>query len=212
MSLAAVQTEILEPMQALFLPPRDMDAAAQTMALRGYGAALERFEAGDLRAAWGEVVCEHRSRAWPVPGVIVTAARKALKDRTGAGAPSRTIGSVDARVRWQLWEHIRVTRLAADAADAGVAWSLKCAVLQDKKQAHEIDLAELIRRRNNAEETAHAIGEGAQVFHRGRALTFSESARALALRMWTNQLRNESDTANEIRSAQALGAWQGRGA
>ena len=32
MPLADVQSEILEPMQALFLPPRDMDQAAQSTA------------------------------------------------------------------------------------------------------------------------------------------------------------------------------------
>ena len=201
MSLAAVQTEILEPMQALFLPPRDMDAAAQTTALKGYGAVLEDFDAPDLRAAWVEVVCEHRTRGWPVPGVIVSAARKAQTARTGFDAPARAIGGMDSKARWRHWEHVRLTRLASDAIEAGVAWSLRCAVL-DGRQAHEISLAELVRRRRNAEATAQAIGDGAPVFHRGRTLTFSESNRALALKMWANQLRYEDDTAAEIRRAQ----------
>jgi len=202
MSLAAVQTEILEPMQALFLPPRDMDAAAQTTALKGYGAVLEKFDAPDLRVAWGEVVCEHRTRAWPVPGVIVTAARKARKDRIGPDAPARTTGGMDWAARWRLWQHICLTRLATDAIEAGVAWSLRCAVLRDGKQAHEINLAELVRGRRNAEATAQAIGDGLAVLHRGRPLTFSESNRALALKMWAHQLRYEDDTAAEIRGAQ----------
>ncbi len=203
MSLAAVQTEILEPMQALFLPPRDMDAAAQTTALKGYGAVLEHFDAPDLRAAWVEVVCEHRTRGWPVPGVIVSAARKAQTARTGVDAPARTFGGIDWKARWRHWEQMCLTRLATDAIEAGVAWSLRCAVLGDGRQAHEISLAELIRRRRNAEDTAQAIGDGAPVFHRGRPLTFSESNRALALKMWANQLRNEDAAAAEIRH------WQG---
>jgi hypothetical protein len=203
MSLAAVQTEILEPMQALFLPPRDMDAAAQTTALRAYGAVLEPFDAPDLRTAWGEVVCEHRTRAWPVPGVIVSAARKARNARIGADAPARRIGGIDWAARRRHWEHVRLTRLASDAIEAGVAWSLKCAIRGDGRQAHEIDLGELIRRRRNAEDTAQAIGDGAPVFHRGRKLTFSESNRALALKMWANQLRNEDAAVAEIRH------WQG---
>ena len=214
MPLADVQSEILEPMQALFLPPRDMDQAAQTTALKAYGAVLQHFAAPDLRAAWSEVVAEHRARSWPVPGAIVQAARKAQRERTAADAPSRMRTGMDAYARWCVWQTVRTSPLALDALEAGVAWSLKCAV-QDGKQPGEIALAELIRRRTSADETATAIGDRRPVPHNGRMLTFSEHNRALALKMWTNLLCNESDTAAEIRRARSFGAAplaQGRAA
>jgi hypothetical protein len=214
MSLAAVQTEILEPMQAIFLPPRDMDATALTAALRGYGAVLDPFDRADLKSAWREVVAEHRTRAWPVPGAIVQAARKAQKDHTGDDAPSRTRHGVDSNARWLLWQSVRASQLASDAAEAGVAWSLKCAVLQDGKPQGAVNLVALIRAHASAEETARAIGDGTPVLHRGRRLTFDGGPRALALKMWANQLRNEDDTAEEIRRARsgsAAPSARGRG-
>jgi len=204
-TLAAVQTEILDPMQAIYLPPRDMDATALTAALRAYGAVLEPFERADLRAAWREVVTEHRTRAWPVPGAIVQAARKAFKDRTGADAV-RTRSGVDWHARWQHWQSVRASQLAADAAEAGVAWSLKCAVLQDGKPQGAIDLLALIRAHESADGTARAIGERTPIHHRGRTLRFDGSHRELALKMWANQLCHEDDTANEIRRAQGRAA------
>src|SRR3569833_3051147 len=141
MPLADVQSEILEPMQALFLPPRDMDQAAQTTAFKAYGAVLLYFDAPDLRAAWGEVVAEHRTRSWPVPGAIVQAARKAQRDRGALEPPSSTRARLDAAARWRVWQAVRTSSLALDALEAGVAWSLKCAVLHDGKQPVEIALA-----------------------------------------------------------------------
>lgn len=205
MTLADVQTEILGPMQAIYLPPRDMDASALTAALRAYGAVLEPFERTDLRAAWREVVTEHRTRAWPVPGAIVQAARKAFKDRTGDDA-ARTRHGVDSHARWQHWQSVRASQLAADAAEAGVAWSLKCAVLDDGKAHGDIHLGALIRAHESAEDTARAIGERTPIHHRGRTLRFEGSHRELALKMWTNQLCREDATANEIRSARGKGA------
>src|SRR5207237_10331812 len=95
MSLADVQTEILEPMQAIYLSPRDMDAGALTAALKAYGAVLEPFARADLRAGWREIVAEHRTRYWPVPGTIVQAARKAYRDRTGGDTQTPTRYGMD---------------------------------------------------------------------------------------------------------------------
>lgn len=199
-----VETEILKPMQAIFLPPRKMDVAAQSDALRGYVVALRPFSAIDLHTAWIEIVASHMSRSWPVPAVIVLAARKAQKDRNPDAAPRAKHSGGNYSARWQTWLGVRISQIGADAVAAGVSWSLKCAVLHDGKHGGDINLSELIRAKASAEEIAQAIGgDGSPVMHNGRWMKFSESNRAIAMKMWTNQLKNEDDTADEIRRARS---------
>lgn len=202
-----VDQEILKPMQALFLPPRQqMEGDALREALRGYAIALRPFGAADLRAAWTEVVATHMTRSWPVPGVIVLAARKAQKER-GGDENARTkakYGNVDPKARWNTWLVVRASQMARDAADAGCSWSLKCLVLNDGKGPGEINLAELIRAHASAVETADAIAERSPVLYEGRWIRHDEPKRKLALEMWANQLKSESETADEIMRAAPL--------
>ena len=137
MSLTDVHAEILSPMQAIFRPPFGRDEAAQADALRGYATVLENFSREDLKVAWTEVVASHTSHSWPVPGVIVLAARKARKERaptTGAGRFSTETSHTE---RWKEWERVRAMPIARRAVDLGVAWSLRCAILNDGVTLHK---------------------------------------------------------------------------
>lgn len=204
MSLADVNAEILEPMQRLFLPPRNMDAEAQRGALNGYGEVLKGYAREDLRTAWVEVVTAHVARSWPVPGVIVLACRKAAKERHAESGeqPSRfsrqVVNYSENRLRW---EKIRGSQMARDAAKGGFAWSLKCMVLNDGKKAEEIDIRTLSADHFSAERTANSLQNGERVWDRYREkwVEFSDDNAALALKMWRNILVNEAATAEEIR-------------
>lgn len=203
MSATDVQTEIIEPMQRLYLPPRLMLADVQTEALRGYADVLKGFSAADLKAGWTDVVTTHTTRSWPVPGVIVLATRKAAKERNAAcGRPTsplsrQTIDYTENRLRW---EKIRCTQMARDAARAGCSWSLKCQVMNDGKHAEQIDLRQLISEHQSAERTANNLESGDMVWDRSRDkhVKFSDDQREIALKMWRNLLVQEAQTAHEI--------------
>lgn len=198
-----VEIEVLRPMQALFLPPRmQMDDGAQREALRGYHTALRGFSRTELRTAWTEVVATHATRSWPVPGVIVLAARKAQKDRSIGQTWTRAKdATVNHRARWNTWLDVRASQLGADAAAAGCSWSLRCAILNDGKAPGEINLAELTRSKASAQETADAIADGSPILYKGVWLKFEVANRGKPLEMFANLLRNESETADEVRRA-----------
>lgn len=210
MSLEDVQREILDPMQATYLPPHAWKDAPeeQKKALTQYAGALKDFSAAVLRAAWKEVVATHTTRAWPVPGVIVLAARKARKDiepqkEEGFGRFRRTASQTSRRL---TWEHARTTPIAADAADFGVAWSMKCQIMNDGKRLDEIDLGKLTASRDSAAVTARRIDESQPHFYRGRALPPLDGAQtAQALAMYRTIRERERETAEEIRSHQPAG-------
>lgn len=204
MSAEAVQTEILEPMQRIFLPPRQMGETQQMAALRDYVAALQGFDAGDLHAAWERVRDNHPNRSWPVPSVFVVAARGARKERIPepAHAPRHTTDGPPPG-GWERWKEISRSPLASEAIRMNVTWSLKCAVLHDGKLAHEINLREIRAGKASAERTAKAIANGDPIEHKGRWLQFTPDNAAIALRIWKVLLSRETETQAEIAMAQA---------
>lgn len=134
MSKDDVNTEILTPMQATFLSPK-MDEEAQKAALMQYIVVLEGFDATDLRAAWQEVLTAHTGRSWPVPGVIVLAARKARRDRTGEtglGQYQATRSSKEFSARKFNWHKLRQSPEAQLAAEEGWANLLYADVMDGK--------------------------------------------------------------------------------
>lgn len=198
MSAEAVQAEILEPMQRLFLPPRQMDATTQAQALRDYLGALEHFNAPDLKTAWANVRDSHPTRSWPVPAVFVAAARMARKDR-GGDSPAPRAPDTTTNERWTTWEAVRRSPLAYEAVKMGCAWSLKCAVLNDGKKPGEISLVDLRNGVARAERTAERIRRGQPHEWKGRKIgVFSEDNASVALKMWATLRQRETETQNEI--------------
>lgn len=197
MSAQAVEAEILSPMQAIFLPPRNVPEADQAKALRGYVTVLSEFDAPDLKFAWERVLRGHSNRSWPLPQQFYSAANESRRDRR-ATAPEAKEENDDFETKWRLWTQVSKTQLARDAAIKGVSWSLKCLILNDGKKPEQIDLRALVMQKASAERTATAIREGREIPWRGSMVRFSLANGALALSMWENQLKKESETQNEI--------------
>jgi hypothetical protein len=207
MSALAVQNEILEPMQRMFSPPHrhSDDLTRISAALRDYVAPLELFDAADLKAAWVEVVSNHDKTTWPVPAVIVKAAKAARK----AAAEGSTKPVPGQQRRWErmteeekftLWKVARATPKAAEAAQMGVAWSFKCLILGDGKDAATIDLRELRLAKNRAHANAERLRDGHNFIARNpdREVDFSDENRSKAVTMWRSQLKREVETRDEI--------------
>ncbi len=199
MSAQAVQDEILAPMQAIYLPPRNVPEADQEKALRGYVGALQGFDAPDLKAAWETILAEHDKRSWPLPAQIVAAARLARKGNAPANAISEgEKRKAEAAQRWNTWVEVSHSELGREAARRDVSWSLKCLILHDGKRPEEIDLRALVIEKAQAERTADAIRSGQPINHRGKTLVFSGANAALAIAMWEGQQKNELTTQSEI--------------
>lgn len=208
MSRADVDECVLRPMQATFYPTRELSAAEMTAALATYGDVLEGFEAADLKAGWTAVAAKWDKAGYPKPNFILTEVKKARIARAPAvrdvamsryGRPSQT-------VLWQRWLDCRSSQLAADAVAAGVAWALKCAVLQDGVNPERIELDQLKLRKSGASVVRREIEEGAVIPYGGRMLKVEGDLRTMALRMWAELERNEERTAEEINRA-----WKVRG-
>ncbi len=191
MSANDVQNEILDPMQRLFLPPRNMPDEQVSGALREYVASLQEFDGSDLRRAWETVRDTHTTRGWPVPAAFKMAAMQARKERK----------SLEPRVPHPFekhspsegfdgWKSVRNTALAKEAVKMRVAWALKCAVLNDNKRPEHIDLKALAHAKSRAEATAARIQSGELRFEPGIART--------ALNMWRTILIREAETEQEI--------------
>jgi hypothetical protein len=200
MSAEAVQAEIIEPMQRLYLPPRNMPEEMQSAALREYVKALEGFERTDLAVAWCAVRDVHATRAWPVPAVFITASRQARNSRITADARAPST-SKPVQTEWDIWKQVSRSPLAYEAVKNGVAWSLKSAILHDKKLPDQIDLRELISGKRRAELTAERIRRGQPHERKGRNIgVFSPGNAKAALDMWAAIQQRETETQNEIRS------------
>lgn len=197
MSANDVDAEILQPMQRLYLPPRNMDEGQQSQALREYVDALQHFDRTELNVAWTTVRDCHTTRAWPVPASFVMAARQARK---ATAQPQRAplAGKLDQNERWTRWLVISRSPLAYEAVKRNVAWSLKCAVLHDGKTAEQIDLRELSSAKASAERTAAAIEAGRPVETKGHKVEFKTADAAIALRMWHAIQVREAETQAEI--------------
>lgn len=204
MAAEHVQSEILEPMQGMFLPPRNLPDDMIQANLREYVAALERFEKPDLAAAWGAVRDTHTTRAWPMPAAFVMAARQAEVNRLRAIADVRTnqhgAATDPAEMQaWDVWKLVCRSELGRQAVVRNISWSLKCAILHDKKLPHQVNLDELVRGKASAERTAAKIQNGEPLERNGRniGVMSPENAR-LALKMWDALLVREAETQAEI--------------
>jgi len=82
MSRTDVQIEILDPMQQLFLSPRQMSETQQLAALGQYADALDGYSKEILAAAWVEVRAEHTRASWPPIAAFIGACKAALKARS----------------------------------------------------------------------------------------------------------------------------------
>lgn len=190
MSAQDVQTEILEPMQRLFLPPRNMEEGHQQSALREYVNALQNFEAEDLKAAWQAVRDTHTSRGWPVPAAFIMAAKQARKDRLGVPQQRQEGVSQEITTAWDIWQKVRASKMGRDTAEGGYAWSLKCKILYDKVSPAEIDTRELQAAHNRAQDLAARIENG--------SFKMRGDVRDTALSMYRHLLVKEAETQQEI--------------
>jgi len=202
MSASAVQSEVLEPMQRLFLPPRNMDEGQQASALREYVSALDGFDTEDLRAGWKIVRDTHVTRSWPVPGALVNAARAARKDRqpVSVGASGHPFKRPMPSELWARWLEVRKQPVAKEAARRNLAWSFKCAVL-DGTEIVQIDLRDLAMKKAQAERTAQLIDTDQPVPWKGRMVKFDDRNANTAMRMWRQIEAREIETQQEILAA-----------
>lgn len=203
MSAQDVENEILEPMQRLFLPPRQMGQSEQIGALREYVAGLQHFSATELNVAWTTVRDTHMQRSWPLPAAFVMAARQARKYARDAAPeePPRRRPGMGELGTWEDWTAAKTNPKAREAVRMEVAWAFKCAVLHDGRRPDEIDLAELRLGKNQALRTRQKIIDGAQCEWKGRKFYFSADNRELALRMWETIEQRERETQAEINFA-----------
>lgn len=197
MSAQAVEAEILSPMQAMFLPPRNVPEEDQAKALRSYVAVLAEFDLPDLKFAWERVLRGHTNRSWPLPQQFYSAANESRRDRRTAD-PKQAKSKDDYETKWNRWVQVSKTQLARDAAIKGVSWSLKCLILNDGKLPEQIDLRALVMEKASAERTADAIREGREIPWRGALVKFTPTNAAMALSMWENQQKKEIETQHEI--------------
>jgi hypothetical protein len=198
MALADVESEILAPMQRLYLPPRNMDEGAQREALREYGDALQSFDRPDLQGAWKATRDAHTNRSWPLVSQFIKAAREYRRDRNDAGGAALVDGK-KAETEWDTWVRVCRTQMARDAVRNGVAWSLKCAILHDKKRPEEIDMREMVSAKASAERTAERIRKGQPHEWKGANIgVFSNGHAATALKMLAAIQQRETETAQEI--------------
>lgn len=87
MSADEVQAEVIMPMRALFLTPRQLDDAEERVALRQYTEALERFDRETLRRAWFVVRNKHQGRSWPPVAVLIKACVDFRRESPNAQKP-----------------------------------------------------------------------------------------------------------------------------
>lgn len=199
MSREDVQQEILDPMQRLYLPPRGFDDALLKNVLSEYVAALEHFTGPDLKVAWQRVRDAATARSWPVPGTFVAAAARARMDREAIAGTDQRSKAAKPATYWHVWERVRNLPLAHEAAEKGVAWSLKCAILNGAAVAN-ISIERLLQEHQSAERVAARIADNKPLFASdGRNLgVMTGSNRQMALDMHRQLLLQEAQTAQEI--------------
>lgn len=200
MSRQDVQIEVLEPMQRIFLPPRQYDEAGIKSSLEEYARALEHYCDTDLRAAWGTVRDTHQNRSWPLPGAFVFAASKARMEREFiAGETKQKEKHKGGESPWRVWEQVRHGQKAHEAAQLGVAWAFKCAIMSGV-EPNFIDLDRLVRDKAQAGVTFNRIENDKPLFARdGREIGIVRGpSKDLALSAFRGLVISEAQTAQEI--------------
>ena len=202
MSEQAIKDEIIDPMQQLFLPPKDMPDEWQRQALRQYMDALRTFSREDLQTAWKTVRDAATARSWPPIAAFVKAAwaaRKARKDPAqnpdaASKAPRHRHDMDGWRAHFrENWNYLKFTPLAKEAAREGYALLLKAAILDG------IPLAKI--RPNEL----HARCERARRLNDKIAGDDRFSEKEKASQMWTNLLVHRADVEAEIERAHGQG-------
>lgn len=199
MSVEAVNRLILEPMQRIFWPQRNMSDDDIQASLRSYCDVLSAFRDEDLEKGWSAVLSTHTKTAWPIPGVIAAACRRARGDRT---APQSRY-SYNANTQWSAWLEARKSDKALRAADSGVAWSFRATIFSGIPLA-QISIDRLIQDSNRAAATAKRIQDGQSHFWQGRDIGVFENA-SVALALYCSLMAKEDITAAEIRRAHLFG-------
>jgi len=202
MSLENVQSEILDPMQRMYLPPRGFDETSQKELLREYASALQMFDRDNLTYAWRTVRDEHMTRSWPVPAQFVAAARAHRKTQTAdtKGAKRESEGNK----RWQAWLDARRHEKARSAASNGVAWPFKCLVLNDGMLPDQISIAELLMHAKSASDLYERICAG-EPTKPGRGVIRADLGDQ-AITMYRTLQQLEDETQAEIRNVNARSA------
>lgn len=198
MSEQAIRDEIIDPMQRLFIPPKNMEGDQQALALREYMDALRGFEREDLRAAWHTIRDSAVARSWPPIGAFLKAALLAKRERQtkmeetnqGRTAPLHRFDMDGWRAHFfENWKHIKHTPLAQAAAKEGWALMLKTAVFDGLPLA-EIRPAQMVAKVERAAKLAGIIEAD---------LEYPE--RAKVLDMWRNVLITRAEVEIEISNA-----------
>ena len=197
MSAQEVFDEIITPMQRLFLPPKAMPDQQAQEALREYVDALKGHNAVVLRGAWQTVRDNHEGRSWPSIGAFVKAARSASHD-VHSSTGRKSARDERQAILWNRWLGVRGSGLARQACQMGVAWALKCAVLNDGIGPDKVDLKALLHAKQRAEHTADKIRRGESHEWKGRNFVFGNVEASLALRMWRNLIQKEAETQEEL--------------
>jgi hypothetical protein len=201
MSQQDVEREILTKMQGIYLPPRQFTEELVKENLKEYAEALDGYSVEDLRFAWSQTRNSHTGRAWPSPGVFVTFAARHKNERmSSAGITKGSTEGRKANENWKNWERVRNLPIAKDAAQKGVAWSLKCQILSGL-QPGTIDLNRLMQDRARAERLYWKIKDNQPVPSLaipGRESVIREPLKEKALSMWLVNQQNEAATAREV--------------
>lgn len=106
---------------------------------------------------------------------------------------------VPMKARLDQWALVRHSKLALEAVELGVSWSLKCLIISDARLPGEISLDALKRAKASAAATAARIQGQLPLHHKGRPVGIMPpqmAARALA--MYDQLAVLEVETAEEI--------------
>lgn len=200
MSAIDVSEIILDPMQRMYLPPRmNMEPGEQAAALREYTDALQHADREDLHTAWRTVRNAHTRQSWPLPSALLKAVSDARKDRLGDKGSVSSKKQEQDRKDWANWQRARSNNIGRQAVSLSVAWSLKCAILNDHKDPSAIDLRDLRRQKDSAEALAARLDAG-EIFPREH--TGEGSYDDTAKKMWRTLLIREAETQAEINQHQ----------
>lgn len=198
MSKEAVDREILKPMQQLYRPPQGFDEALQKSTLLQYVDALEGFQDEDLRQAWRAVRNGHKGWGWPVPGAFVAEAGQARQLRMQASGSAKVSRRATAS-HFDTWKAVSRTPLALDAAARGVAWTLKCMIL-DGAKPETISLDRLEMEVSRAARMADRLRSDGQIYSQtlDRMVDVADTIRVQALQLYDTIRNSERETAKEI--------------
>lgn len=139
-----VKTEILAPMQRLYMPTKQISESEtdKIAALQQYVSALEGFGKDALHAAWAEVRDKWVKLSWPPPAMFVQAARRAARVGKTSLQTRNEERNAEKQKRWARWLEVRTSELGLGAARDGFAYGLKMAILEEGKTADQISVAE----------------------------------------------------------------------